>query len=152
MTSFFFNYLFLKIFCNKLKKFSLRKVNLNYKSIRVDETFNIGKYFTYEDKQSVLCRSNVVHKITCIYGESWIEQTKNVEIKEHNPGLSKKKNTDVSNHLIKIPDDWIDFNDNISAHSGNRRNLIIQETLLIQNQNLSETLIKVWFLDYSFNT
>ena len=72
----------------------------------MEETFNIGKYFTYKDKQSVLRRSNVVYKITCSCGDSYIGQTKtNLEfrIKEHKPGLSKN-DTDVSEHLIENPD------------------------------------------------
>ena len=45
----------------------------------MEETFNIEKYFTYKDKQSVLCQLNVVYKITCSCGDSYIRLTKKLQ-------------------------------------------------------------------------
>ena len=47
---FFIKLFFLKIFRDKLITFFLREINSNFKFILIEETFNIGKYFTYEDK------------------------------------------------------------------------------------------------------
>ena len=76
---FFIKLPFLENILKQIKKyitFFLRKINPNFKFILVKVTFNIGKYFTYKDKQSVLRRSNVVYKITCKCGDSYIGQTK----------------------------------------------------------------------------
>ena len=95
----------------------------------MEETFNIEKYFTSEDKQSILRQSNVVY----------IKQIKKLEIKikEHNARLSKD-DTNVSKHLIENLDHQIDFNNiNDLAHSHNWRKLLIKETLFNQNQTPS---------------
>ena len=97
------------------------------------QSFNIGKYFTYKDKQSVLRRSNVMYKITCSRGDSNVEHTKRnleIKIKEHNPGLCKN-DTDVFKHLIENLDNRLDFN---NVNWDNWRKLLIKETLLLQNQ------------------
>ena len=54
----------------------LSKINPNFKFVLMEETFKIGKYFTYKDKQLVLWQSNVVYTITCNCGDSYIGQTK----------------------------------------------------------------------------
>ena len=120
----------------------------------MEETFNIGKYFTYKDKQLVPRRSNVVHKITSSYGGSYIGQRKRnlqFRIKEHKPGLFKN-DTDVSEHLIENPDHRIDFNNvNSLAHSNNWRKLLIKETLLIRNQKPSLNIDQSSVTLYLFN-
>ena len=91
----------------------------------------------------MLRRSNVVYKITCNCGDSYIGQTKrNLEfrIKEHKSGPSRN-DRDVSKHLIKNPEHRIDFNNvNILAHSDNWSKLLIQETLLYNTK--SKTIAK----------
>ena len=40
-----------------------QKLSINAKLILIDETFNIGRFFTHIDEQQTLCRSNVVYQI-----------------------------------------------------------------------------------------
>ena len=41
-----------------------------------NRNFTIGKLFSYKDRQSLLQLSGVVYQLTCIYGQNYIEQTK----------------------------------------------------------------------------
>ena len=68
-----------------------QKLNVNAKLILIDETFNIGRFFTYKDKQHTLCRSNVVYQINCSSGEFYIGQTQRnliTWLNDHNPAIS----------------------------------------------------------------
>ena len=37
-----------------------QKLSINAILILIDETFNIGRFFTHEDRQQAFCHSNVV--------------------------------------------------------------------------------------------
>ena len=98
----------------------------------------IGDHFKYKDKQAHLERSNVVHKLKCSCGNSYIGQTqRNLKFRldEHNPLKSNRQATDVVKHLYTYPDHFMDFkNPEILASAFNYRELLIKETLLIQEQ------------------
>ena len=52
-----------------------QKLSINAILILIDETFNIGRFFTHADKQLTLCRSNVVYQINCSCSEFYFGQT-----------------------------------------------------------------------------
>ena len=51
-----------------------QKLSINATLILIDESFNIGRFFTDKEKQNTLCRSNVVYQINCSCGEFYIGQ------------------------------------------------------------------------------
>ena len=56
-------------------------------------------------------------------------------LEEHNPLKSNHQNTDVVKHLYSHPDHFVDFkNPKNLASAFNHRELLIKETLLIQEQ------------------
>ena len=55
----------------------LKKVIPNSKFIFIEDTFDIGEYFKYKDKQETINRYNdVIYKIKCNCGKSYVGQTK----------------------------------------------------------------------------
>ena len=133
-----------------------QKLNVNAKLILIDETFNIGRFFTHKDKQHTLCRSNVVHQINCSCGEFYIGQTQRnliTRLNDHNPAISTSNDTDVTKHLWQNPDHHIDFNNPIVlSHASNWRKLLIKETLLIQEKQPQLNIDKTSTPLYLFNT
>ena len=104
----------------------------------IHKTHTIGDHFKYKDNQAHLERSNVVYKLKCSCGHSYIGQTqRNLKFRldEHNPLKSNHQATDVVKHLYTYPDHFMDFkNPKILASAFNYRELLIEETLLIQTQ------------------
>ena len=92
----------------------------------------------YKLKRSNVERSNVVYKLKSSCGHSYIGQTqRNLKFRlhEHNPLKSNHQDTDVVKYLYTYPDHFMDFeNHEILASAFNYRELLIKETLLIQEQ------------------
>ena len=103
----------------------------------VHETATIGRKFRYKDRQTLLHSSEVVHKLKCSCGQSYIGQTKRnlkISINDHMSKNSTNNETDVSQHLKNNPDHTMNFHSpEILAHRNNIRKLRIKETLPIQN-------------------
>ena len=80
----------------------------------------------------------MVYKLKCSCGHSYIGQTKRnlkFRLDEHNPLKSNHQATDVAKHLYTYPDHFMDFEyPEILASAFNYRELLIKETLLIQEQ------------------
>jgi len=80
----------------------------------------------------------VVYKLKCSCDNSYVGQTQRnlkFRLEEHNPSKSNYQNTDVVKHLYSHPDHFVDFkNPEILASAFNHRELLIKETLLIQEQ------------------
>ena len=131
------------------------KTNINARFVLINEIFNIGKYFSHKDKQLLLRRSNVVYKINCSCGDTYIGQTKRNlinRLNEHNPKFSKQE-TDVTKHLIENSNHKINTNSvKILSYANNWRKLLIKETLFIQklepNLNVDQTSTNLFL----FNT
>ena len=51
-----------------------QKLGINATLFLIDESFNIGRFFTHKEKQHTLCRSNAVYQINCSCGEVYIGQ------------------------------------------------------------------------------
>jgi len=102
----------------------------------IHKTHTIGEYF--KDKQAHLEWCNVVYKLKCSCGHSYNGQTKRnlkFRLDEHNPSKSNHQATDVVKHLYTYPGHFIDFkNPEILASTFNYCELLIKETLLIQEQ------------------
>ena len=115
-----------------------QKLSVNAKLILIDETFNIGRFFTHKDKQHTLCHSNAVYQINCSCGEFYIGQTQRnliTRLNDHNPAISTSNYSNVTEHLWQNPNHHIDFNNPIVLfHASNWRKLLIKETLLIQEK------------------
>jgi len=76
--------------------------------------------------------------LKCSCGHSYIGQTprnSKFRLDENNPLKSNHQTTDVVKHLYTYPGPFIDFkNPEILASAFNYRELLIKETLLIQEQ------------------
>jgi len=122
----------------------------------IHKTHTIGDHFKYKDKQAHLERSNVVYKLKCSCGHSYIGQTqRNLKFRldEHNPKKSNHQATDVVKHLYTYPDHFMDFkNPEILASAFNYRELLIKETLLIQEQQPEINVDNFSTPLYLFNT
>jgi len=78
----------------------------------IHKTHTIGDHFKHKDKQAHLERCNVVYKLKCYCGHSYIGQTqRNLKffLGEHNPLKSNHQTTDVVKHLYTYPGHFIDF-------------------------------------------
>ena len=88
--------------------------------------------FSVKDRQALLNRFNVVYKLTCSCGASYIGQTqRNLinRIEEHRTSLSSA----LCRHLQANPDHRVDFhNPEVIGSDSNGRRLQILESLLIQ--------------------
>ena len=72
------------------RKYLIDKVRLCV----IHDTFCIGDMFRFKDKQCTLRRSNVVYKLSCSCGSSYIGQTRRnliARLQEHNPQSKKVK-------------------------------------------------------------
>ena len=155
---FFLKLPYLHILSTNIKKEINRffhKTNINARFVLINETFNIGKYFSHKDRQLLLRRSNVVYKINCSCGDTYIGQTKRNlinRLNEHIPKFSKQE-TDVTKHLIENSNHKINANSvKILSYANNWRKLLIKETLFIQklepNLNIDQTSTNLFL----FNT
>ena len=132
------------------------KNSFNCKMELINDTFNIGRYFRYKEPQDKLVKSNVVYKVNCSCGSSYIGQTKRnliTRLKEHCPTSNSAHETDVTNHLLENPDHKISFNETeILAQANQWRKLLIKETLLIQKYSPDLNIDKTSTPLYLFNT
>ena len=103
----------------------------------IHKTHAIGDHFKYKDKQAHLERCNVVYKLKYSCGHSYIGQTqRNLKFRldEHNPLKSNHQATDAVKHSYTYPGHFTGLNAEIMASALNYRELLIKETLLIQEQ------------------
>jgi len=76
-----------------------------------------------------------------------------LRLDEHNPKKSNHQATDVVKHLYTYPDHFMDFkNPEILASAFNYRELLIKETLLIQEQQPEINVDNFSTPLYLFNT
>ena len=98
----------------------------------------------------------MVYTLKCSCGHSYIGQTqRNLKIRldEHNPKKSNHQTTDVVKHLYTYPDHFMGFkNLEILASAFNDRELLIKETLLIQEQQPEINVDNFSTPLYFFNT
>jgi len=161
--------------CKKIKQISTASlhlapnvhVNTNWKNLLnclkefaqlslIHRTHTIGDHFKYKDKQAHLERCNVVYKFKCSCGNSYIGQTQRnlkFQLEEHNPLKSIHQNTDVVKYLYSHPDHFVDLkNPEILASAFYHRELLIKETLLIQEQQPEINVDNFSTPLYLFNT
>ena len=132
----------------------LKKTVRTAKFVCIEETFNIGRFFTYKDKQETLNRFNVIYEINCNCGKSYIGQTRRnlaTRLKDHNP-VTSNQHTDVTTHLLENPEHTIDFNNTkILSYANHWRKLLIKESILIQKFEPSLNIDKSSVPLYLFN-
>ena len=108
------------------------KINVNHK------TFSIGDLFKHKEKQPLLYRNNIVYKLTCSCGSTYIGQTRRnlkLRMNEHNPKFKHTQETDVTKHLLDNPGHIINFDQpQILTSAYNSKELLIKETILIQQE------------------
>ena len=133
-----------------------QKLNINAKLILIDETFNVGRFFTHKNEQYTLCRSNAVYQINCSCGEFYIGHTQRnliTRLNDHNPAISTSSDTDVTKHLWQNLDHHINYNNPIVlSHASNWCKLLIKKTLRIQEKQLQLNIKKTSTPLCSFNT
>ena len=117
----------------ELRNFIRHKAVVNVKLRCFQNTRKLQSWFSVKDRQSLLNRYNVVYKLTCSCGASYIGQTqRNLinRIEEHRTSLSSS----VCRHLQANPDHRVDFHNPNPEVTGsdNWRRLQILESLLIQ--------------------
>ena len=107
-------------------------LNLNV----VHTCYKIGDMFKHKEKQPTLYRNNVVYKLNCSCGSTYIGQTRRnlkSRLDEHNPATKPIHHSDVTKHIYENPTHTIDFDaPEILCSSFNAKELLIKETLLIQ--------------------
>ena len=98
----------------------------------------------------------MVYKLKCSRGNSYVGQTQRnlkFRLEEHNPSKFNHQNTDVVKHLYSHPDHFVDFkNPEIFASAFNHRELLIEETLLMQQQQPEINVDNFSTPLYLFNT
>ena len=108
------------------------KAVVNVKLRCLQSTRKLQSWFSIKDRQAVLNRFNVVYKLTCSCGASYIGQTQRNLInrtEEHRTSLSSS----VCRHLQANPDHRVDLhNPEVIGSDNNWRRLQILESLLIQ--------------------
>jgi len=106
------------------------KAVVNVKLRCFQSTRKLQSCFFGKDRQALLNRFNIVYKLTCSCGASYIGQTQcNLinRIEEHRTSLSSS----VCRHLQANPDHRVDFHNPEVIGSDNWRRLQITESLLI---------------------
>ena len=140
----------------ELQSFYRRELGNKVRLVVIHSTFGIGNRFRYKDKQPVLHRNNVVYKLNCSCGASYIGQTRRnlfFRLQEHNPQTRTNHQTDVTSHLLENPSHSIEFDQpEILATANNLRELLIKETLLIHEHNPSINSDESSTPLYLFNT
>ena len=112
--------------------FIRHKAVVNVKLRCFQSTRKLQRWFSVKDRQALLNQFNVVYKLTCSCGASYIGQTqRNLinRIEEHRTSLSSA----ACRHLQANPDHRVDFhNPEVIDSDNNWRRLQILESLLIQ--------------------
>ena len=97
-----------------------------------------------------------MYKLTCSCGSVYIVQTRRnlqSQLHEHNPATSPNQHSDVIKHLLENPNHIIDFNDlEVLCSAHNTKELLIKETLLIQQYQLDINVDGSSFSLYVFNS
>ena len=97
-----------------------KKLDFEVTFILINETFNLKRFFTFNECQNKLRRSSVVYRITCSCKSTYICQTfRNLitRLKNQDPTSPNRQDTDVSEHLTDNSDHKIDFDKTeIMAH------------------------------------
>ena len=116
----------------ELSSFIRHKAVVNVKLRCFQSTRKLQSCFSVKDRQALLNWFNVVYKLTCSCGASYIGQTqRNLinRIEEHRTSRSSS----VCRHLQANPDHRVDFhNPEVIGSDNNWRRLQILESLLIQ--------------------
>jgi len=116
----------------ELSSFTRHKAVVNVKLRCFQSTRKLQSWFSVTDRQALLNRCNVVYKLTCSCGASYIGETqRNLKnrIEEHRTSLSSS----ICRHLQANPDHRVDFhNPEVIGSDNNWRRLQILESLLIQ--------------------
>ena len=136
----------------ELSSFIKHKAVVNVKRRCFQSTRKLQSWFSVKDRQALLDRFNVVYKLTCSCGASYIGQTqRNIinRIEEHRTSLGSS----VCRHLQANPDHRVDsHNPEVIGSDNNWRWLKILESLLIQehkpelNANIPSMLLCVFSL------
>ena len=128
------NYTFLLKMILVLKMISNRMCFMNERQM---STYD-WRSFQVQGQASTSGTKQCGYKLKCSCGHSYIGQTqRNLKFRldEHNPKKSSHQATDVVKRLYTYPDHFMDFkNPEILASAFNYRELLIKETLLIQEQ------------------
>jgi len=114
----------------ELSSFIRHKAVVNVKLHCFQSTRKLQRWFSVKDRQALLNRFNVVYKLTCSCGASYIGQTQRNLIsciEEHRTSLSSL----VCRHLQANPHHRVDFHNPEVIGSDNWRRLQILESLLI---------------------
>ena len=118
-----------------------RLVNVKLRCFQSTRKFQ--RWFSIKDRQALLNRFNVVYKLTCSCGASYIGQTQRSlinRIEEHRTSLSSS----VSRHLQANPDHRLDFhNPEVISSDNNWWRLQILESSLIQGYGAP--FVKSWY-------
>ena len=119
---------------NELKSFLHKHTDEKVSVYIVDTLSKTGEIFRFKDKQPFLMKSEIVHKLTCSYGSTYIGQTRRYllgRIKEH---VTSEK-SEVCKHLLQNPTHRVDVNTpTILGREIDTARLLILESLLIQEQ------------------
>jgi len=111
----------------------LKTLKFNDKFMLINETFNLKWMFKYKEYQENLHRSCVMYWITCSCKSTYIGQTSRnliTRLKNHDPDLASRQDTDVSKHLTENPDHKTNFTETeILGLTDHRCKLLITETL-----------------------
>ena len=120
----------------EIRQYLIKNLSTKFRFRLVHDTHNIGKCFKFKDRQALLHNAGVVYKLNCSCGQSYIGQTHRnlaTRIQEHVPNGKLNQESDVAKHLVRNPNNKMNFDSpEIPGHSNNRRKLRIKETLLIQ--------------------
>jgi len=116
----------------ELSSFMRHQAVENVKLRCFQSTRKLQSWFSVKDRQALLNRFNLVYKLTCSCGASYIGQTQRTlinRIEEHRTSLSSS----ACRHLQANPDHRVDFhNHEVIGSDNNWRRLQILESLLIQ--------------------
>ena len=119
---------------NELKSFLHKHTDDKASLYIVVALSKIGESFRFKDKQPLLMKSGIVHKLTCSCGSTYIGQPRRnllSRIKEH----ATSEKSEVCKHLLQNPSHRVDFNTPTILGSENYTvRLLILESLFIQEQ------------------
>ena len=116
-------------------KFFLHKHTDDKASLNIVHALSkTGENFRFKDKQPLLIKSGIVHKLTCLCESTYIGQTRRnllSRIKEH----ATIEKSEVCKHLLQNPSHRVDFNTpTIFGSENDTARLLILESLFIQEQ------------------